>query len=220
MKIAVITANIGGVDSILGMPKQNMDCDYFYYDENNLPFSLVNIPNRLKARYLKSQTHRFLPQYDLFIWIDGRVKIEGNNFVQTFFEQVQDHNLAIYKHRERKSVYEELIYINEQMKKGSQYLLSRYANQPIVQEALLYKENGLPNDFPLFTGGFFARWNDKITNDCFDEWWRRIIEFSYSDQTMLSFVAWQHKLNINAIEWDEVRTHKLFTVGKHEQPNI
>ena len=219
-KIAIITANIGGVDPILGIPKQSVEADYFYYDETNLPFPLTNLSNRLKARYLKSQTHRFLPDYDMYIWLDGRVKVEGNNFAQSFLEQIEGRDLAIYKHFERDNVYQEMDYINNEMLKGSQYLLTRYANQQVMKEALFYKEKGLPNDFPLFMGGFFARRNNKKTNDCFDEWWRRIVEFSYSDQTMLSHVVWESGLDINIIIRDELRTHKLFTIGKHDKPLI
>lgn len=214
-KIAILTASIGGIDNVLGIPKQNIAIDYFYYDDNNLPFPLNNLSDRLKARYLKSQTHRFLPDYDLYIWLDGRIKIEGNNFAKTFLDQVIDHDLAIYKHYERNNVYEELCYIDQQIGKGSQYLMARYKDQQLLKESLFYKNNGLPEDFPLFMGGFFARWNNDKVNKCFDEWWRRIIEFSYSDQTMLSFVAWEANLNINIIEFDKARTHKLFTIGKH-----
>ena len=214
-KICILTASIGGIDNVCGIPKQNIDIDYKYYDDNNLPFPLNNLSDRLKARYLKSQTHRFLPNYDLYIWLDGRIKVEGNNFAQTFLQQAMDHDLAIYKHTERNNVYEELCYIDQQIGKGSPYLMARYKDQQLLKESLFYKNGGLPEDFPLFMGGFYARWNNKKVNDCFDEWWRRIIEFSYSDQTMLSYVAWEHQLNINAIEFDKLRTHKLFTIGKH-----
>lgn len=219
-KVAIITANVGNVDAMIGIPKQSAGVDFFYYHEHNLPFPLVNISNRMKARYLKAQSHRFLPDHDLHIWIDHRIAITGTNFVENFIEQSKDHDLAIYRHYERQNVYQELEYIGDQMRKGSKYLLARYARQPIVREALLYKDCGLPDDFPLFIGGVFARWNNKKVNACFDEWWRRIMEFSYSDQTMLSLVAWQHKLKINELAWDTMRTHKLFTIGKHQNPDV
>lgn len=215
MKVAVITANIGNVDHCLGMPRQSVEVDYFYYTENTLPYPLSNLDNRLKARYLKSQSHRFLKDYDVHIWVDGRIKIEGNNFVQIFLEQLENHDIVLYNHFDRKTVYEEMEYIIEQMVNGSNYLLSRYGNQQLIKEALFYKEKDLPKEFPLFMGGFFARLNNEKVNRAFDEWWLRQIEFSYSDQTMLSYICWENKIKINQIDFDELRTHKLFTIGKH-----
>jgi hypothetical protein len=215
MKVAVISADIGGIDPVFGMCKQTIECDYFYYCDNNLPYPLPNLNNRLKSKYLKAQTHRFLPDYDAYIWVDARIRIAGGNFAQVFMEQLEGHELVVYKHRERKNVYEEMEYIIDQMSKGNQYLLSRYGNQQMVKELLFYAENGMPKDYPLFTGGFFARLNNDHVNKCFDEWWRRILEFSYFDQTMLSFVTWQQKLNVNFIQYDDARTHKLFKVESH-----
>lgn len=217
LKIAVMTANIGGIDPTFGIPKQNIEVDYFCYYENNLPFPLPNLNNRLKSKYVKTQAHRFLPGYDAYIWIDGRVKVNGNNFAEEFIRQLENYHLVVYKHRERKNVYEEIEYIINQMNRGNKYLLERYGNQELVKEVLFYKEMGMPNDYPLFTGGFFARWNSDIINNCFDEWWRRILEFSLFDQTMFSFVTWQHNLKVNFLEWDEIRTPKLFKVESHLQ---
>ncbi len=219
MKIAVATCSIGGYDNLQGAPKQVCDAaevDFFYYTDDNLPFPLTNLNSRYKARYLKSQMHRYLPNYDLLVWIDGRVKIEGNNFVQSFIEQAEGYDMVAYKHQQRKSVYEELLFIESEVIKGSKYLVERYADQPLMKELLFYKHCGIPEDYPLFQGGFFARWNNEKVNKAMDEWWVRLTEFSNSDQSMLSLVCWQHDIKINAQVWDEARTYKLFTLGKHK----
>lgn len=215
LKIAIITANIGGIDPILGIPKQTIPYDYYYYDETNLPFPLVNLDNRMKAKYCKLQAHRFLPEYDAYIWIDGRIKIEGINFTENFIEQLGKNNLAIYKHRERSNVYEEIEYILDQLKQGNQYLLSRYNNSQLVKELLFYKDQGLKKNYPLFMAGVFCRLNNKETNECFDEWWKMCLEFSCFDQALLSYVTWKHDLKISAIAYDELRTHKLFKITEH-----
>lgn len=217
MKIAVVTANIGNFDPILGLPKQDAEFTYFFYNENNLPFPLPNLNNRLKSKYIKIQMHRFLPNYDMYIWLDGRIKVQADTFVKTFVQQIENKDIVLYKHRERDNVYQEIEYIIEQMNKGNHYLLSRYGNQQLFKEAIFYKDNDLPNDFPLVMSGVFARMNNKIVNACFDEWWQRCIEFSYFDQTMLSCVLYQHGLNVNFLPFDEIRTPKLFKVTSHIQ---
>lgn len=217
MKIAVITANIGGIDPIFGMPKQecdNVEYKYFYYNESNLPFPLTNLNDRYKSRYLKIQTHRFLPDFNAYIWLDGRFKITSNKFIDHFVENLKEHDIVLYKHRERKNVFEELNFIVEEMNKGSKYLLERYANQQLIKEAVFYKASNIEN-MPLVANGIFIRLNNIKVNSCFDEWWRRCIEFSNSDQTMLSVVLSQYNLNANYLEFDEIRTPKLFVLSKH-----
>ncbi len=215
MKIAVLTANIGKIDSIKGIPKQSLDCDFFYYTEDNLPYPLPNLNNRLRSKYLKTQTHRFLPDYDIYIWIDGSIRVHGGNFVENYMEHLKNHDIAIYLHNERKNVYEEMEYIDLQLKKGNDYLLSRYGDQQMVKEALFYAKNQLPEDYPLFNCFTFVRCNSKKANQCFDEWWKRCIEFSNFDQAMFSYVTWESKIKINKLRIDPDRTYKLFAREKH-----
>ncbi len=214
-KIAILSANIGSIDKIKGIPKQSIEVDFFYYTEDNLPFPLPNLNNRLKSKYIKTQTHRFLPDYDIYIWVDGSVKIHGGNFAENYVDQLKDNDIALYLHKERKNVYEEIEYIEYQMKKGNDYLLSRYGNQQLVKEALFYSKNGLPETYPLFNCYTFIRKNDDRVNHCFDEWWKRCIEFSNFDQAMFSYVAWESNMKINKLILDDSRTYKLFTREKH-----
>lgn len=223
MKVAIITANIGQFDTIRGIPKQSMEADFYCYDETNLPFPLANLNNRMKARYLKCNAHRFLPGYDAYIWIDGRIEVTGNSFVETIMEQLVDHDLVVYKHYERENIDQELDFILSHIRKGTPYIFSRYGNQQIEKEKALYKSEGIINDsdkplalhLPLVIGGVFARLNSEKVNAAFDEWWNRIVEFSCSDQTMLSYIIWKQNLKANYLTYDLDRTSKLFQIGRH-----
>lgn len=215
MKIAVVTANVGKMDPIYGMGRQTMPATFHYYNENNLPFPLTNLNSRLRAKYIKMQMHRFLPDYEAYIWVDGRIKIEGLNFIEHFVDELSNKEMALFKHRERSNVYEEFDYIINEMMEGNEYLLSRYGNQQLVKELLYLKEQGLPNDFPLFMGGFHIRRNSLHANNFFDEWWRKSIEFSVFDQGMLSLCLWKSSLDINAMTWDEIRTFKFLNITSH-----
>ena len=160
--------------------------------------------------------HRFLPGYDAYIWLDARIRIAGNNFVNSFIELLEDSKEAIfYKHKERTNVYSEIEYIIEQMGKVNKYLLSRYGDQQLIKEVLFYKEQGLPSDYPLVMSGVFARLNNEQVNAIYDEWWQRCIEFSCFDQTMFSLVAWEKNLLVKFLDWDEIRTPKLFEITQH-----
>lgn len=220
MKIAVVTVNIGGIDSPLGIPKQRIDGEYtndfnyHLYHEGNLPFPLPNLNNRLKAKYIKIQTHRFLPDYDAYLYLDGRIVVKTNNFIEVMEKALKDHDIAMLKHYERNNIYDEIEYIISHIKKGDQYLTSRYGNQSIEKELLFYMENKIPKNYPLYCGGVFCRYNIEKVNNAFDEWWRRCIEFSYFDQTMFSAVAFQHDLRVNGL--DIKQYERIFEIGKHK----
>src|SRR3990167_6851998 len=149
-RIAVVTANIGGFDEIKGICKQTIEIDYFHYTENNLPFPLPNLNNRLKSKYIKTQMHRFLPDYDYYVWLDGSIRVNGGNFIEHITENIEANDISMYIHRERKSVYEELDFIDSEIKKGNPYLVTRYAHQQMIKEALFYAKNKVPFDYPLY----------------------------------------------------------------------
>lgn len=208
--VAIITCNIGGIDAIYPPAKQSCDFDFFYYSENNLPFPLPELGNRLKGKYLKTQGHKFL-NHDIFIWIDGSVEITNETFVEMILKEMETTELLIQEHPERKSVYEEFDYINKRMRQGNKYLLSRYAGQPFAQERDFYLKKGFPKNFPLYQCWFFVRLNNKRMNKAFDDWWDLILRFTNFDQSQFSYIAWKNNLQIKTID-----TKDLLIRHKHE----
>jgi hypothetical protein len=180
-----------------------------------LPYPLPNLSNRLKSKYIKIQTHRFLPEYDAYIWLDGSIEVVANSFVSNMLEKIDTYDVAIYQHQERKSAYEEIEYIIENMRKGNKYLLSRYGDQQIQKELCIFEASGLSRAYPLFSCYAFIRLNNEKVNNAFDEWWRKCIEFSDFDQAMFSYIANKCDLNINILQYDTIRTYKLFKRNQH-----
>lgn len=215
MKIALITCSIGGIDEVKKPCEQNTKYDYYCYDETNLPFPLPNLNDRLKAKYIKTQMHRFLPHYDVFIYVDGRVEIIKETFIEEFVAKLQGKDIVLVDHQERKSVFEELNYILEHIKKGNHYLCSRYEDQQMEKELAFYEENEKDlENVTLYGGGFFARWNSKEVNEAMDEWWRRTIEFSCFDQAMLAYVVGKYNLEKFVFDRFDVLGN-LLHLGKH-----
>lgn len=210
MKIAIITSNLSGIASNFKVPRQNIEVDYFYYNEKNLPMPLVNLSNRLKHKYLKMQTHRFLPNYDLYIWLDSNVKVNSNNFAEHFVNKIGDADACFYKHSIRKNVYEEIFHINNEANNGNKYFLSVDNNESLIKESLFYKESDVTEHDQLFNCAVFIRRNNTKANITFDIWWNRYIEFCNFDQAMFTYAAKATRLNIKSLEFEEVRTDKLF----------
>ena len=228
VKVAVISCNIGAVDEIFPPCKQSIEYDLFYYTESTLPFPLPNLDNRMRGKYLKVQSHKFLPDYDIYIWLDASVEIISKDFIKdcvlelTNSIEVDDDQIESYKysvvmakHSQRTNVYEELEYIIDKMKKGDRYLLKRYARQPLYLEYEFYRKNGMPKDYPLYNCSFFARWNDEKTNKIFDDIWDLILRYSNFDQTQFSYCLWKHDAKVNVIE-----TKDYFIRNKHLGYNL
>jgi hypothetical protein len=212
MKIAIITSNISGIVSNFKVPRQSIEVDCFYYNENNLPMPLINLNNRLKHKYLKMQAHRFLPEYDCFIWMDANIRVNAMTFAEHFLNNIQedDADACFYLHSTRKNVYEELFHINKEANNGNKYHLSIDNNESLMKESLFYKDSGMPDDAPLFNCSVFIRKNNEKANRCFDLWWNRYLEFCNFDQAMFAYAAAVTGLKIKTLKFEEVRTDKIF----------
>jgi hypothetical protein len=214
MKICIITANIGTIDEVHPPVTQTMEYELCYYTENTLPFPLPNLDNRMKARYFKTQAHRFL-DHDIFIWIDSSIEIINKDFVKIIVEYLKDADIIVSKHKQRESVYEELEYIIDKMKAGDKYLLRRYVKQPLYKEYEFYKKAELPTDFPLYNSFFFAFKKDNQTKLLMNHWWDLILRFSNFDQSQFSFCLWYWMATLKVIETDD-----LFIRHKHNGYNL
>jgi hypothetical protein len=212
MTVALITANIGDIDLVKAVPPQSVPFDYFCYTENNLPFPLHNLDNRLRGKYCKINTHRFL-DHDVYIWRDARIEITSPDFVKMMLEKLEGNEVAISTHPFRKNPYEELRWIQQMMREGNKYLLSRYASEPFDEEIAFYEKEGLP-EVPLYQCGVFARRNNERMNWVFRDWWLMCLEYSNFDQSQLSYITWKNKIKVNAIHPDYL--NEFIKIGKHK----
>lgn len=211
-KIALITANIGGIDEVIAPVTQGIAVDYFCYTEDNLPFPLVHFDNRMKSKYVKLQTHYFLPEYDFYIWVDGRVEVLSEDFAKWILDNLSGNDIAIPRHPQRENVYEEMDFILQMMEEGNKYLLDRYANQPIKEELELFRKKGIPAYHPLYACGVFARANKPLINEFFNEWWRHCIRYSSFDQSMMSFLSWRLGIRVSELPYN----NPYIQINKHK----
>jgi hypothetical protein len=194
MKIALVTAVIGGIDEIKEVPEQTLKYDRLVFTE---PFpGTENLSPRNQALYYKTQIHTF-GNYDFYIWIDGKVQVTSGDFIEQCLAALTD-NIAILKHHERTCIYQEVDHIEHCIKKGNEYLKVRYANRPIRKQVDVYKSCGYPannglNDCCIFVVRGQTMW--KVFND----WWYECSYFDWFDQTSIQFLCWHNKKKINSI---------------------
>ena len=216
MKIAVLTASIGEIDKPKPLVEQSVSFDYFNFNLNNLPFPLPNLNNRLKGKYLKTLSHRILPNYDIYIWIDGNVEVTSSKFVERMSDLLKKSEVAIATHPDRNNVYDELNFILDAIKHKVPYLTVRYENEPLAEELLFFEKNNFPKNYPLYACRVFARKNTNKVNNAFNDWWLRCLEFTNFDQTMFSYIAKTNKLKLSTFPYTELETY----ITKHTHHKI
>ena len=205
MKIALYTTNFGGIDDVIKPQQQNIPVDYFCFDENNMPYPLPNLNNRLKGLYVRTQIHYILPNYyDILIWIDGSTEITADDFVSKLRDKLSGCDMVTLKHPDRETVYKEIDFIISELERGDQYLTPRYEDQPFKKEREFYIKEGLPKDYPIFANRIIARHNTVQMNNAFDRWWAGNLQFTNLGQAFMSYVCWKYGLNVKVLKFNDL----------------
>jgi len=163
IKIAIITANVGGVDEVKPIPHQTIAYDYYYFDETNLPENVIlSGDNAFISKYPKLMTHKLLPDYDIYIWIDGRVEVTSPNFIESMINGLGD--VRMTRHPQRQTIQEEFDFIDNLFEQKDEYVCSRYKQEDIAKQ----KEIITNPDAALYACGVFARRNNQKVNEAFE----------------------------------------------------
>lgn len=202
MKIALISANIGGFDRVHVHKKQNVEYEYLYFDKCELD----HLSNRMQAKYGKMQAHKFVDA-DVFIWIDGSFQIIEDDFIEFLMIQLVYNEIAMPLHPKRPNAYEEMNFLISCLDENEKYVSDRYKGIKFEQELDFYMANYFPVNYPLYACGVFARLNNEKVNKFFDAWWQRCLEFSEFDQGLFSFEAWRHGIKINSFPFDTLERY-------------
>lgn len=209
MKIAVVTANFGNFDSVKPIPEQDIAFDRHYFTEENNPYPMDGLNNRLKGKYFKILTHRILPEYDVYIWVDGNVQIKSSSMIRKMAEGCKD--VLISPHPIRKTIYEEAAFIINSIKRGDSYLSSRYNAESIRR----YVENIGPGRQGLYYCGLFARKNTPHINKIFEQWWTETMLWANFDQIEFVRVAEYYSLDLEVFRFGDFYNNEYYSLSKH-----
>lgn len=191
MKIAVVTAIFGGIDTFKEVPNQTLkDVDFFYFDEQNNTLGLQSGSDRLLAKYYKVCAHKIMPEYDIFIWIDGNMEVTSDKTIQYLIDELSDNDLLIQKHW-IDCIYDDASDMLSSMKDSksatNEYLTKRFTVEEIEKQIDAYGSKIKPHD-GYWLGGLFARRNNKCANDFFDQWWKEIQSYGLRDQFSFAYL--------------------------------
>jgi len=201
MKIIVYSVNTGGYDEFRNPEVYDPNIRYILFTDNkyfksniwevcHIDFITEDLDNRKKARYIKTNPHKVLPQHDVSIWIDHCYKPRFNN-AETLLKQIKFNNTVMsYKHDVRNCIYDE----SEVIKK------ERLDYVDIVNKQMeRYRSEGFPEKYGLFDSGFTIRKNSDEVNRFNDIWWNEILNNSSRDQLSQVYSSWKSGVEISPI---------------------
>ncbi len=216
MRIVVLSANLGNFDTPVEHVKQDMDVDFHTFTDENFP-PIADLPPRFQYRIPKmfgwqmyegiwsSPNNR--PRY--YIWLDASMQLTRPDSVRWLIDQLGGNNIAFFKHPWRKTIKEEVDFIEERLKNGDKYITPRYKNG-LHKESLLYT-----GDDDLYASPVFIYRNKDEVHFALSRWWFIQSRFYTCDQVSLTYAMRTNSIQIKTIPGHVFKNDYVKVGSKH-----
>ena len=136
-----------------------------------------------ESRRPKILPHRFLPDFDISVYIDGTVTFKVDPMVAISHVLDGDSSFACFRHPWRDCVYAE----------GEEVIRVGYDRETRVREQLdFYRSTGFPEHAGLIAGTMLVRrHNDEHVVALGENWFDQVLRFSKRDQLSFNYIAWK-----------------------------
>jgi hypothetical protein len=195
-KKVVYTCIFGNYDFLRDPLIVNETWDYICFTDQNIK-SNVWIIEKIPAecleesplkiqRKIKLLPHRYLPEYEISIWIDGNIQmvVDPDKFVKKYGKM----SFNTMAHPERICIYEEMeicIRMGKETREKVDILREKYQNE------------GLPQDNGLIQSGILIRKHLEREIKLIDEmWWSLVKDYSHRDQLCFNYITWKYPFQI------------------------
>jgi hypothetical protein len=219
MKIAVLTANLGGFDNVIQSVAQTLpigiEATAFQFNDANFP-PITGLTNRLQYRIPKLFGWEMFPGYDIYIWLDGSMSLQHPESVMWFLQQLGDSDMAFFKHPWRKTIRDEVDHIEEKLQQGNTYITSRYKNGLHKEQLALILDDTKYKDDHLFASTAFIYRNTERVKETLQVWWFYQSRYFTCDQVVLPYVLHNSKLKINTINQNIFKSEYITLASKHK----
>lgn len=194
MKVAIYTANFGGIDTfhtLADLPKSDLYDRVLFTDDETCRWRAKDLADyvfvqkpegdpRLQAKAFKLELHSL--QHDASIWVDSSAVIpDGDAFVKMALEHLP---LGMWRHPDRTNIFDELML---------SMTVPKYDDQRTQMTEMVsdYERYGFPvHAGPLYASGVIVRdRHDPIVRAAIMRWWREITHWGVTqDQLSLPVV--------------------------------
>jgi len=162
---------------------------------------------RRTARHYKTMPQLYMPDADVWIWVDGNVRLTLAP-QRAVSRWLKSGDLATFKHPDRGCLYHEGVFCA---------LKNKDSKEVLERQARAYRADGMPRSWGLAENRCVIRRNTPEIRELGELWWAEIREHSVRDQVSFPYVCWQLGLRWRIIPgriWAR-NTHKHFYFSKH-----
>jgi len=217
LKKCIYTANIGGYDSItFPTIKKSEGWDYIYFTNNKFLTSefwtiiYVEKPNNLNnvqfARDIKINFYKYLPNYELTIWIDSNILINVNLEQFTLYNGIES-KFIVPKHPERNCIYDEAQAIIK---------LKKASKQSVLNQIEKYRLEGYPEHNNLVETNLLVRFKTERNIEFCKLWFNELLKHTHRDQLSFNYTLWKYPINIKTIN-SPIRFSNMFALLDHSK---
>ena len=194
-KRVIYTCITGGYENLLPLTQRQDDFDYICFTDDSgqtsdfwelrpIPKELKNLSSVKQQRIIKICPHKYLPEYDESIWIDGAVDIliDANIFINRFCPD-DDKYVFIRKHPNRGCIYDE---------SSACLRLKKDTSENIKPQIDKYKKEGFPANFGLVeTNIIYRKHNNPYCIEVMNVWANELMNGSHRDQLSFNYALWK-----------------------------
>ncbi len=219
-RIAVYTACFGPYDMVREPLLQPDNIDYFIVTDQEVPkgslwkrIPLQVLPGGvatdpvLANRWCKMHPHRLFPDYAFCVYVDANIWVLSD--LTPLTASLERFPVAMFRHKKRDCVYEEIAAVLEQGK-GTPETLQAH-------EALL-RFHGVPDHWGLLEASVIARRHlDPACEELMEKWWESFCANSRRDQISLIDCLWLKGIHpsVIGILGDNLQRCNLFLQMQH-----
>lgn len=210
--VCIYTCITGNYDKLQEPLVYNKDIDYIcftddmhiksrYWNILSMPVELRYLPIIKQQRILKICPHKYLPEYQTSVWIDGNMKI-----CKSIDQFIAEYDLAkcplyVRIHPARNCIYKEAKAVIEHGK----------ADPAVVKQQIdKYHKEGYPENLGLAETGVLLRaHNDIRCKMLCNTWAEEVLIYSQRDQLSFNYACWKQKF-IPGILTNEFNANNAF----------
>lgn len=214
-RLVIYTVIAGNYDTLKDPEFIDENCDYVCFtDSGELASGIwqvrmmedAGLDSTRHQRMYKVLPHRFLPEYEYSVYVDGNVRITGSlrDFVRN---QWKGAPLLGLKHPSRDNVYDE-----------AEACINLGKDDPgiIRRQIARYRSEGYRADNGLtVTNIMFRRHKDKRLVKVMEDWWDEIRENSRRDQLSFCYVCWKNHFEYDVSDLKSYRSEYWMNPGIH-----
>lgn len=212
MKIAVLSANLGGFDNVVHSVPQNIPVASHVWTDEDFP-PIAGLTPRLQYRIPKMFSWQMFPGCDYYIWLDGSMSLQKEDSVKWMLEQLGDGDIAFFKHPWRHTIKEETDHVEEYLQKKNKYITSRYANGLHKEQLADIQLDKDYIDDVLYASMTFIYRDSEALRDAMRLWWLHTSRYFTVDQIALPYAI--KDLDVRILGDDPFKCEYVSLTSKH-----